>query len=283
MHRMLGFLLALAGLALTACQSNAGAEPPQDETGFERVAIALLDPGKPDPGDTAVAGYLFRPEGEGPFPAVVMMHGCNGLDWSAPGQPGWNLAKATAGRYRARGYVTLVLDSFAPRGVGNACGRPLLVSPERRAWDAYSAAAYLATRRDIDKARIVLQGDSHGGWTTLVALEAGKWHAPVRFAAGIAWYPYCFPVTGFSAPVLVLIGGADDWTPSGRCIALEDQLRHAGLGREIMVKVFPGATHAYDFPLPSRTNRLGHHMAYDAAATDASWQAVDSFLRQEMP
>src|SRR5690349_20792704 len=33
-----------------------------------------------------------------------------------------------------------------------------------------------------------------------------------------------------------------------------------------------------DFPLPARTNRLGHFMTYDAAASEASWQAVDVFL-----
>jgi dienelactone hydrolase len=49
-------------------------------------------------------------------------------------------------------------------------------------------------------------------------------------------------------------------------------------GNVVELKIFPGATHAYDFPLPARTNRLGHFMTYDAAATEASWRAIDAFL-----
>jgi dienelactone hydrolase len=49
-------------------------------------------------------------------------------------------------------------------------------------------------------------------------------------------------------------------------------------GSVVEVEIFPGATHAFDFPLPARTNRLGHFMTYDATATEASWQAIDAFL-----
>jgi dienelactone hydrolase len=48
--------------------------------------------------------------------------------------------------------------------------------------------------------------------------------------------------------------------------------------QEVELKVFPGATHAFDFPVAARTNALGHFLAYDAAATAASWQAIDAFL-----
>jgi dienelactone hydrolase len=150
------------------------------------------------------------------------------------------------------------------------------VSPRRRAWDAFSAARWLGARADIDKTHLVLQGDSHGGWTTLVALEVGKWPTPA-FAAGIAFYPFCYDVSGFTAPLLVLIGASDDWTPAARCTAMTKRLTAASAAG-VELKIFPGATHAYDFPLPARTNRLGHFMTYDAAATEASWQAIDAFL-----
>ena len=35
---------------------------------------------------TTVTGYLYKPEGPGPFPAVIGMHGCNGA--SRPGRQG---------------------------------------------------------------------------------------------------------------------------------------------------------------------------------------------------
>jgi dienelactone hydrolase len=265
--------LLIAGLAPAAL-----ARPPTDETGFRSVTIPLIAEGKPDARDSAVTGYLFTPEGSGKFPAVVLMHGCNGYDWQVRGQPGWMLAKTYARRYVAHGYAALVLDSFEPRGVYNACGQPMRVGPMRRAWDALSAARWLGTLSTIDRDRLVLQGDSHGGWTVLVTLQAGLWHLSEHFAAGIAFYPYCYDVSGFSAPLLILIGDADDWTPAGRCRQMVAALHSAGKDGTVELKIFPGAYHAYDFPIPARTNALGHFMRYDAAATAASWQAIDAFL-----
>ncbi|HZB91187.1 MAG TPA: prolyl oligopeptidase family serine peptidase, partial [Stellaceae bacterium] len=228
-----------------------------------------------DARDSAVTGYFFAPRGGGKVPAVVLMHGCNGYDWQVKGQPGWKLAKRYVERYVAHGYAALVLDSFEPRGVTNVCGQPMLVGPVRRAWDALSAARWLGTLGTVDRDRLVLQGDSHGGWTVLVTLEQGLWHLPEHFAAGIAFYPPCYAASGFTAPLLILIGDADDWTRAWRCRQMVDALHRAG-DDEVVLRIFPGAYHAYDFPLPARTNRLGHFMRYDAAATAASWQAIDA-------
>jgi dienelactone hydrolase len=209
---------------------------------------------------------------------VVLIHGCNGYDWQVRGQPGWTLAKAYARRYVAHGYAALVLDSFEPRGIAEACGAPMTVTPTQRAWDALSAARYLMTRADIDPRRLVLQGDSHGGLTVLWTLRQG---APGRspFAAGIAFYPGCIAASGFTAPILILIGDKDDWTPALRCERMVRTLESAG-HHEVELKVFPGVTHAFDFPMQPHTNALGHFLAHDAAATVASWQAIDAFLSQ---
>jgi dienelactone hydrolase len=272
--------LAAAGLLATLLlAAGAAAAQPADKDGdFRAVTIPLIAAGKLYPGDTTVTGYLFSPAGPGPFPAVVLIHGCSGYGWKTRGQPGWARFETYARRYVAHGYVALVLDSYAPRHIDNACGQPMLVSPRRRAWDALSAARWLGTLGTVDPHRLVLQGDSHGGWTVLVALEKGLWNLPEHFAAGIAFYPYCFDVAGFSAPLLVLIGDADDWTPAARCRKMVDDLNRAGAGGEVELHVFPGAYHAFDFPLPAHTNLLGHFMRYDGAATAASWQAIDAFL-----
>jgi dienelactone hydrolase len=273
--------MRLGGLAiLILCALAAPAGAAESELG--KVTIPLIEPGKPDAGDSAVTGYLFQPTGKGPFPAVVLMHGCNGLDWALPRHPGWFLLEGYAKRYVAQGYVALILDSFAPRGVANACGDPSRVRPVRRAWDALSAARWLGALPSVDKERLVLQGDSHGGSTLLVTLEAGRWRLPEHFAAGIAFYPGCYRTrAGFTAPILILIGDADDWTHADDCSAMAESLRRSG-GPELVLKIFPGATHAFDFPLAPRTNALGHHMAYDPAATTASWQAIDAFLAKHV-
>lgn len=268
-------VLSLLGCTDPAAIATAGSGPD-----FDKVTVPLLANGKPDPLDTAAAGYLFKPNGNGPFPAVILMHGCDGLEWERPQRASWRLLKTYAERFVSQGYVALILDSFAPRGVTNICGNGMQVSPQRRAWDAYSAASYLVSFGYVDRRRLVLEGDSHGGWTTLVALEKGRWHAPEHFAAGIAWYPYCPNSTGFTAPILILIGEADDWTFAGRCTAMADRLRKQGQAAGIELRIFPGATHAYDFPYPARVNALSHYMAYDETATKESWQAIGGFLNR---
>jgi dienelactone hydrolase len=270
----LGAIALWLGIGVDAIR----AAPAESERDFDKVTIPLIEPGKLDKSDTAVTGYLFRPSGNGPFPAVVILHGCNGLDWHQASQAGWRLLKGYAERYARHGYVALVLDSFEPRGISNACGKPLTVSAARRSWDAFSAARFLGQLGNVDAQRIVLQGDSHGGWTTLVALERGRWTGPSPFVAGIAWYPSCYAANGFAAPLLILIGEQDDWTPAASCRRMTERLRREQTGAEIVLKTFSGATHAYDFPLPPRTNFLGHNMAFDAKATEASWQAIDTFL-----
>jgi len=57
----------------------------------------------------AIEGYLSKPDGSGPFPAVVYLHGCSGLSKNTRTRmtellTGW-------------GYVSLVVDSFATRGI----------------------------------------------------------------------------------------------------------------------------------------------------------------------
>ena len=265
-------------LALLAGPAGAAEEP------FERLAVAQIA-GHPVADDPPVTGYLFTPAGAGPFAAMVLLHGCDGLGWETRARVSWTLQKSYAERHVAHGYAALVLDSFAPRHVDNVCGDGLRVSPQRRAWDAFAAAALLVQRGIADPARLVLQGDSHGGFTTLLALERGRFAPPQRFAAGIAFYPTCDSVThfarGFVAPLLILIGEADDWTPAAPCRALAERLAQSG-GPPLALHIFPDATHAFDFPLGPRVNRLGHHMQYDEAATAASWRSIDAFLAAQV-
>jgi dienelactone hydrolase len=64
-----------------------------------------------------IEGYLSKPEGDGPFAAIVYLHGCDGLSKDAP--------KFIAQFMTGLGYVSLAVDSFATRGIKEACTRPL--------------------------------------------------------------------------------------------------------------------------------------------------------------
>jgi dienelactone hydrolase len=221
-----------------------------------------------------LAGRLVRPDGDGPFAAIVLLHGCDGTDlesdWVARDFGDW-------------GYVFLELDSFGPRGVSEACTDYLRVAPLTRAKDAHAAQAYLATLPFVDRARIAVLGWSHGGMTVLDAIANPYLNEPMRpdpFAAAVAFYPYCpLKLAKPDAPLLVLIGDADDWTPVNRCTSMElrgDPLPPYELPPYELV-VYPGATHAFDWPAAPETY-FGHHLRYDAAAAEDAYRRIRAFL-----
>ena len=193
-------------------------------------------------GDDRLPTTLHKPDGPGPFPAVVMMHDCSGLGPRSSGAPGrW------AKELLSQGYVVILPDSFSTRGYPNGVctdaskGR-FDVRPFVRARDARAARAFLQTLSYVDKERIGLMGGSHGGYTTLVTLS----RPGSGFAAAVALYPRCtfFQQLKPEVPLLILTGELDDWTPAKECVPLA--------GERVTVKVYPGAHHSFDSPRPER-------------------------------
>ena len=228
MRRMLIKLLFCAAVVALACsaQSRTGNVP-------ETVRFRSLD------GQTNLIGYLFRPEGSGPHPAVVMLHGRAGPYSSlAHGKyTGSTLSKRHKfwGEFWAgNGYVALLVDSFGSRGYWQGFPknsyeeRPSEVSEQTvRPLDAYGALAYLKGRRDILRDRIGLQGWSNGAMTTLVTMSS---RAPgisnpspqIGFRAALAFYPGCGmeAIQGAYlpyAPVQMFVGTADEEVSPKRC------------------------------------------------------------------
>jgi dienelactone hydrolase len=214
---------------------------------------------------------VYRPEGAGPFPFVVLLHGCGGLRqeamWTRWVQP-W------ADLFREHGIGTAVVDSFGPRGVDQVCTSGAAMWAVRRADDAYSARAWLTEQQYVDAKRIAVMGMSNGGRTVLAAMRNPLKH-PDRFVAGIALYPGCQSDVGskFHTPLLVLIGNADTVTPVRFCEQMKSM--QANSAPELKLVVYPGGPHTFDMRLPDRTvlgMRLGYYPDADA---DARRQVID--------
>ena len=236
-------------------------------------------PRAPSPHDTGrritnVSGYLTKPDGGGPFGAVVLLHGCPGLP------PAYKRLMEWAEWYRVRGWVSIAIDSFAPRGLSIVCNAATATD---RAGDAYAAMRYLAEQPFVKKDRVVVHGMSHGGWTVLRALDESMYGGePLRFAAGIAYYPVCANMgRPLYAPGIVLIGELDDTPPGAPCRELGNASR--GDSHPIEVTIYPGAYHAFDFAAPRRVNDFGMVLEYSPAATADAEQRVDAFLRRLFP
>lgn len=208
-----------------------------------------------------------KPDGDGPFPAVVIMHDCSGLGPRSSGSPGrW------AKLLLERGYVVVIPDSFSTRGFPDGvCTDPsparASVAAPMRVPDAYAALAHARSLPYIDGKRVGIMGGSHGGWTTLHTMVAPQSDAEplaqqkrAGFAAAVSLYPNCgVQIGGWYvrggvyrpvAPLLILIGEKDDWTPAEPCQRMTEAAQAAGL--PVQIKVYPGAHHSFDSSFPER-------------------------------
>jgi dienelactone hydrolase len=117
--------------------------------------------------------------------------------------------------------------------------------------DAYAALVYLRSRPDIDPGRIGLLGWSRGAGTTLDAMTRRP-PALDGYAAAVAFHPGCRTRAKRAdrfhpyAPLLVLIGASDDWTPAAPCETLAGEV--AARGEPMRIVVYPGAYHDFDNP-----------------------------------
>jgi dienelactone hydrolase len=242
----------------------------------ERVEFPSLDvdpaTGKP----VMLSGLFFTPDvAAGGFPAVVALHGCDGMYGRLAGRRDrlTQRHQAMADLLLAEGYAVLFPDSFNPRGRREVCTMPARDQPitqDHRRLDVLGALDYLHTRQDIAANRIALVGWSHGGSAVLATMNAR--HPAVAaylarhpepgafFLTAIAFYPGCNASLrgsyGYApvAPVRVFIGEADDWTSAKPCIALGEAME--AMDMPFHVRTYPDTYHGFDTPNLSKPQHL---------------------------
>jgi dienelactone hydrolase len=238
----------------------------------ERIAASQGSKAEPIAGIELV-GELSRPPGNGPFPALVMLHDCLGPNPAAD--------KVRVERYLSWGYVVLAFDGNAPHGAKQMCmptGTPIADG----VIDALGALEFLAGQPFVDPARIVAVGFDVGGGAAISAVNLDEAEGLVthHFGAVVAYYPSWCPVaeTRLSAPVLIFLGEHDDWSPAKYC---RDDVagRAPGVTKAELI-VYPGVEHGFDRnDLAGRPSALyGRHLAYDAAADQAAATAMRIYL-----
>jgi dienelactone hydrolase len=214
---------------------------------------------------------LWRPANAGPVPAVLVLHGCDGV---SSHQRSW------AARLVGWGYAAAIIDSFRPRGVNQTCmdgGQPV---PKLRAQDAFNAASYLRTLPDILPDRIGVIGFSHGGSTTMfttLASEVPANRGGRPFAAAVAYYPTCrteLQGGALATDALILAARDDDWTPSAPCVKLV--ATRAGQPHAPTIKVYP-VVHGFDLPFSPRLY-AGHTLGSNPEAAADSFVMTEAFL-----
>ncbi len=261
-----------------------GCVSPSAET---RVRFLNVTPGAP----LAVDATLVRPPGGGRFSAVVQLHGCGGLEAQSYRWARW---------FADHGYVSLVVDSFGPRGVKGDCRTGPDEPPiTARFDDAMGALRFLQSQPFVHGERVAAIGWSQGGVYAMSvvngpsierARKRGVDLPAVGFAAAIGVYPGgCTSLAGERVirPLLVLIGGADDWTPAVNCVRMVEAMK--ARGADVSIIVYPGAYHYFDVEgqrlemlaeveNASKASGYGATVSYEAAAATDTYRQVGAFL-----
>jgi dienelactone hydrolase len=201
-------------------------------------------------GALSLHAAVYRPEGTGPFPAVVALHDCGGLSHRPMTQA--QLYDQWARLLVQQGFVVVLPDSFGSRGLHSQCREPdrrVHASRERVA-DANAARLWLQAQTYVKPDHISLLGWSNGAATALWAVRpsAAPRDGSADFRSAVAFYPNCrrSRETAWSArvPTLILIGSADDWTPASACQQMVAGAR--GRSARAVIVVYPGAHHEFD-------------------------------------
>lgn len=232
-----------------------------------------------------------KPDGAGPWPLVMLIHGCGGIQG--------NIAM-WRGVLGAAGYATIVVDGFSERGVQEICTDFRRVPATERVTDAFEALSSLKADPALDTSRAAIMGFSNGA---VVAFDAanertlrGYKYAP-RFRASIALYPECKMRAGtqFGIPLLIGIGAADDWTLASSCQEVFDYSKgRAEPDTHVpRLEIYADAHHAFDTPglAPTyrsqvrNTNSSTGYGATTAGHPEATTKAIADvleFLRREL-
>jgi dienelactone hydrolase len=227
-------------------------------------------------------------------PVVVALHGCGGL-YQKDGTTLDRRYRDYTQRWQAQGFHVLLPDSFGSRGerLGicsqrNASRR---ITVQDRRGDVLAALEWLHQRPEVDPERIALLGWSNGGSTVLAVLDAEREPAPPPLAAAVLFYPGCGQFRHANprrVPVLMELGGADDWTPPAPCQQLAERWQAGGL--PLSLHVHAGAYHGFDSAQPVRfrtdvpngVKRNGVHQGGNPQAREAAQASLDAFLDQQL-
>ena len=184
--------------------------------------------------ETIVEAELFLPEGEGPFGCVLALHGSIG--WASHHQDhvnGWLDA----------GLAVCKVNSFTSRSIDSTVDDQLSVTHAMMLVDAFRTRSLLEQDSRIGK--IGIAGWSLGGtvalysaWSPIIEILGTPFDAHLPFYPAAHLRP---DIQNWSnAPIFILHGDADDWTPLHFVEGLMPQLPN------VTLQAYPGAQHSFD-------------------------------------
>jgi dienelactone hydrolase len=160
-------------------------------------------------------------------------------------------------RLKQMGIMTVLVDGFNPRGRNEICSqdpRVRAIDTETGMKDSLAGLRYLRGQPEIDGDRIFLfTWGAAGGFLAMTRGVPKSVKVSGGFKAAVMFYPRCAGLKhrlDAYAPIQVFIGAKDNWNPPRPCLTLARR-KKAG-SAPVEVKIYEGAYHDFDHPLPPR-------------------------------
>jgi carboxymethylenebutenolidase len=220
----------------------------------------------PSPGGNSgqMRGYLVQPDGNGPFPAVLVVHENRGLN---------PYIEDVARRAAVEGFIALAPDGLFPAGgyPGNDDdGRALqaVLDQGKLRTDMLNSARFLKSHK-LSTGKLGVTGFCWGGGTTnFLATELGA-----DMHAGVPYYgaaPATAEVSKIKAPLLINYAENDPGI-DGMWPAYEAALKASGASYEMYT--YPGTLHGFHNNSTPR---------YNEAAAKLAWERTVAFFKKNL-
>jgi carboxymethylenebutenolidase len=212
-------------------------------------------------GDETVQGVLYTPSGNGPFPAIIVVHEWWGLnDW----------VKEQAAKLAGEGYAALAIDLYRGKVAKTSDEAHEImrgVPEDRTKRDLHAAFAFLASQSNVKKDRIGAIGWCMGGGYSLdVALQEPALAADVINYGHLA--TDLEALKKINASLLGIFGAQDRGIPVADVRKFGEILD--SMGKKIEIKIYDDAGHGFQNP----NNKDG----YRAADAADAWKRITDFL-----
>ncbi|HEX7034842.1 MAG TPA: dienelactone hydrolase family protein [Pseudomonadales bacterium] len=268
-----GFRPLTAGLLLLTGLAHGNV--PLDPTAEDELPAAILgEGGEPRgesvayyPANDATRGYLARPEGPGPFPAVILIHEWNGLV---------DRIRQTADALAAEGYVALAADLYSGR-TGNsreenlALVRETLADPDEIIANLEAAVRFLEAREDTT-GKVATIGWCYGGGVALsFALGSDAHDGTAIFYGRLLDDPE--QMRKIHHEIYGTFAGNDDGIPREQVEKFVEALRAAGVKND--VHIYDHVDHGF-WLYVDRDPETNRGPALDA------WQRLKAYLERTL-
>lgn len=216
-------------------------------------------------------GIVAKPQGQGPFPAVMVMHSALGLRHQVP---------KTAEKLAALGYLAVATDMYGAEiqaGGQEAAGQAYMAFHEDPSLLRGRVTAWfdtIAARPDVNRTRIAAIGYCFGGMCVLELARSGADVKAVVSYHGILTTHAPAKPGDIKGEIAAYCGALDPYAPVEHIDALRQELTDAGA--RYTITTFGEAAHSFTDPDAGNMGMPG--IAYHPLADKLSWAGTLALL-----